>query len=386
MNTEAASDGQPSAVARNGASFVHCVREIGPGSGVSGVAYELDRAFRDLGVESKSFTMRDLGFDRPTPPPRSFVIKKVRHIFDVVYYSTVGTVVGWLDCRGRHSICHNDSVFGELYVNHGLHRAMLARSGNPWKKAFRNPLHLFLWAREWVRFSFGVHRRYICFSRSEKEQMEQFYPRLADKIRIIPNGVNLDRYHPDPVARATVRKDLHLDENDFVLVFVGHEFERKGLDYVIEALKLLSPHVKLVVAGGDNRIIAQAKKLAEKWGVLERCTFLGVVSVADQVIKASDAMVLPSRFESWALVGLEAMACGLPALLKPTGGIPDYLKDGENGFFIEQDAAQIASRVNALLTDPALRERMRRNALATAEQYSWKNIARRYLAVFDPGT
>jgi UDP-glucose:(heptosyl)LPS alpha-1,3-glucosyltransferase len=134
-----------------------------------------------------------------------------------------------------------------------------------------------------------------------------------------------------------------------------------------------------VVAGGDNRSIGIAKALAEDEAVLERCLFLGVVSTADQLMKAADALVLPSRFESWGLVGLEAMACGVPALMKPTGGVSDYLTDGENGAYIEQDPSQIALKIKELLDNPALLQRMRDAGRKTAERFSWESIAKRYL-------
>ncbi len=122
--------------------IVHSVREIGPGGGVSGVAFALDAAFRQAGLRSEAFTLKNIGLGRTRAPTTSLVKKRLRLLFDVVAYSTVGSLVGAIATRGKLVISHNDGLFGEVYVNHGLHKAMLRQSGRGFAMAVRNPLHL----------------------------------------------------------------------------------------------------------------------------------------------------------------------------------------------------------------------------------------------------
>src|SRR6185436_1413111 len=96
-----------------------------------------------------------------------------------------------------------------------------------------------------------------------------------------------------------------------------------------------------------------------------------------------DAFVFPTLYETFALVCLEAMASGLPVLASPVGGIEDYLHDGENGFHIERDPADIAVKLDLLLNDKELHARIRERGLATAQNFAWDKIARQYLRLFE---
>jgi glycosyltransferase involved in cell wall biosynthesis len=99
----------------------------------------------------------------------------------------------------------------------------------------------------------------------------------------------------------------------------------------------------------------------------------------ERIMNASDVFVLPSKFEAWPLVGLEAMACGIPAIMKPTGGISDYLHDGENGFFITEDPADIAAQIKKTSQDSAAYRLMSLQARRTALRFSWEVVASKYV-------
>jgi glycosyltransferase involved in cell wall biosynthesis len=93
--------------------------------------------------------------------------------------------------------------------------------------------------------------------------------------------------------------------------------------------------------------------------------------------------VLPTLYETFALVCLEAMASGLPVLAAPVGGIEDYLIDGENGLHIQRDSEDIALKLDRVLNDAALHGRLRESGLATAKNYSWEKVAKQYLSLFN---
>jgi UDP-glucose:(heptosyl)LPS alpha-1,3-glucosyltransferase len=137
----------------------------------------------------------------------------------------------------------------------------------------------------------------------------------------------------------------------------------------------------LLVVGDDT--VAPFKRLAEELGVGERVIFAGARRDLPAIYAAADALVLPSSYETFALVCVEAMASGLPVLASPVGGIEDYLRDGQNGFHIQHDPTEIAAKLDRLLCDPELHARVRKAGLATAQDYSWQKIARKYLVMFD---
>lgn len=346
-----------------------------------GVAYELDKAFRAKGCQVENFTLDSIGL-KPGDPGGAFYAGKLRLLRDVLAYSIFGTLKLRRSGYWARTICHTDALYGKVYVNHGLHRAALDASGRKWLMMLRNPLHIFLLLRESARFRFAVHRHHVCFSKADAELLVRYFPAAAASVRIIPNGVNTERFYPDAGARRQFRDQHGFRDDDLVLCFVGHEFERKGLTPAIEALAILPDAVKLVVAGGRGQMLQSAKALTAAAGVASRVTFLGTVSKVETVMNGADALILPSKFEAWPLVGLEAMACGLPVLMKPTGGISEFLFDGVNGFNILDKSKDIAEKVGRLLDMPIeQRTEMSRNAIHTAGQYTWTMIAERYLAL-----
>jgi glycosyltransferase involved in cell wall biosynthesis len=360
-------------------TIYQCAREVAPGGGVSGVAYFLYKELALLGVTSKKFTIEDLGLSRSGPKSSSLVKKKIVHLFDVVLFSLLGTLMARWKCQHDVLISHNDAVYGDIYVNHGLHRAMIDASGNKWMMLLRNPIHVFLLLREWVRFNFNIHRHIVCFSKQEARQLVSYYPRAEGSITIIPNGVNLDRFNVNEKERCSVRHEAGVGEDDFILIFVGHEYERKGLYLIIEALATLSLRCRLWVIGGTQDEIGKALDCAARYKVEDRIKFWGVRQDVDRLMRAADLLLLASTFEAWPLVGLEAMACGLPVLMTPVGGVSDFLAPGDNGLFIERNADSIACQVSKIANDPDLYRKLSDGAVKTANGYSWASVAARYL-------
>jgi glycosyltransferase involved in cell wall biosynthesis len=176
-----------------------------------------------------------------------------------------------------------------------------------------------------------------------------------------------------------LREQYNFKDTDFILNFVGHEFERKGLAHIIEALPHLPEKVKLVVLGGRASNEDTYKALASKLQVNHRVHFYGTRDDVHLFYNMSDLFVLPSAYETFALVGLEAMACGIPALMTPFGGILEYLKDNENGCFINQSYEDIVAKVSVYISSPDLYAQCCSNAYATAVQWDWSKIGERYI-------
>jgi UDP-glucose:(heptosyl)LPS alpha-1,3-glucosyltransferase len=199
-------------------------------------------------------------------------------------------------------------------------------------------------------------------------------------VRVVPNGVDTAQFRPDPQARRRVRARLGLAGESRLALFVGGDWERKGLRHVLDALAQ-APGWQLAVAGdGDaEALLARAARM----GIADRVHVLGASSDLPPLYAAADAFVLPTAYETFSLVTYEAAAAGLPLLVTRVHGVEDVLEHGRNGWFITPDGAGIAGRLRELEADPALAGRMGAAARSAAAAFSWDAMVERYLELYD---
>jgi UDP-glucose:(heptosyl)LPS alpha-1,3-glucosyltransferase len=363
---------------------VQCARTIGPGYGVSGPTFQLEQAFLALGCTCDRFTLADLGIRTDAMPHGAPLSALLRFWRDVVVFSVAGSAVLWWRYRRRGPgtvvICQVDALYGDVFVVRSLHKAFLEQHPSRGWMLLRNPLHLFVLARDHVRFRWNVHRRIVALSVRNRDEIVRLYGVPPERIVVIPNGVDLDRFRASSDARRDVRQALGLDEGAFVAIFVGHEFERKGLRVVLDAISTLadrSVRVHLIVAGRDDpsRLRQDFAHLA---GVVH---YVGHRPDVERYYAAADAFVMPAAFDISPLVGPEALAAGLPILMTDVGGVAEYLRDGENGWFVRRDAADVADKLAALAGDRALLAKMSRRARASVADRDWRRIAEKHLEV-----
>jgi glycosyltransferase involved in cell wall biosynthesis len=144
---------------------------------------------------------------------------------------------------------------------------------------------------------------------------------------------------------------------------------------ISSALPRLGSDTHLLVVGSDNP--APYRKLAAE--VQDSVIFTGARSDLPALYSAADAFVLPTAYETFSLVCMEAMACGVPVFATAAGGIEDYLKDGVNGFRIRMDAEDIATKLAVAFADPVLMGRLREGAFTTARSYGWDRVGQQYI-------
>lgn len=199
----------------------------------------------------------------------------------------------------------------------------------------------------------------------------------ASKLNTLRNGVDLERFQPEP--REAARARLGLDEKGTYLLSVGHLIERKGHHIAIEALPSL-PGVTLLVAGSGPEQAA-LKALASRLGVSERVHWAGIVPQTDLKwwYSAADALALCSSREGWANVLLEAMACGTPVVATNIWGTPDIVSCPQAGVLMrERNADGLTEAWRTLMRSPSPREATR----AHAELFSWDDTTQGQLALF----
>lgn len=362
--------------------IVQIVPFIGPGSGVAGVAWNLDQQFRALGADVETFTF-DMARSRPAPPwPRHALGRRIARAWRVIWFSTVGTVRARRFLAERPdaiSICHDNALAGDVYVSHGTVAAAMKARGNATWRMLRNPTHVFTYLRDRHRYRGHTHRAVVALAASEAATLRRTYGRVVPPITVIPNGVDLARFHPPTAAeRESARAGFRLEEDARVALFIGHEFERKGLSFAIDGL-IYAPSVLLLVVGGSAEIIDAARAHAAEAGMAERVMFTGPRYDLPTFLAASDMFVLPSAYEANALVILEALASGLPVVTTPVGFAPEIVIDGENGFLVARDAQEIGERLDRLASEELAPWSER--ARASAEPFGWRAIAERYLAL-----
>lgn len=363
--------------------IVQIAPAISPGSGVAGVAFNLEREFVALGATVERFTASTAR--RPSRrQPKSSIGAHLERAGNVVWFSTVGTARAKRFLAERPdavSICHNDVLAGDVYVNHGLLQVAMKARGNFVWRMVRNPVHLFTSLRDRIRYRGRAHRAVVALTSREAELLVTTYGRVRAPITVIPNGVDTERFHPPTDAeRAAARAGLALPDRVTVAVFVGHEFERKGLSLAIQGLTA-APDAALLVVGGNPEMIREATAVAERHGVADRVAFVGTHADPVPYLHAADVFVLPSAYEANALAVLEALACGLPVVVTRVGFAPDIVVDGANGYLVERDAGAVGARLHELsqLDLTSWREHARR----TGEEYAWPTIAARYLDLLE---
>ena len=284
----------------------------------------------------------------------------------------------------RHSravvISHGDSLSGDILVVHAVNAQSLAekRSAQLWSWMF-NPMHLWVAMRDRWMIGGLRYRIYVAVSPRVATELQQIYKVPASRIRVIPNGIDLTRFTRDARAGLAIRDEFNIPAEAKLLLFAGHEFRRKGLAHAIDALERLGPDVWLLVVGSDNA--ATYRKMATT--AAGRLVFAGSRCDMPALYAAADGFVLPTAYETFSLVCMEAMACSVPVFATPVGGIEDYLVDGVNGYRIRMDGADIAAKIGHAFADPELTLRLRAGAHATALNYGWDHVGARYIALLE---
>ncbi|WP_461395649.1 glycosyltransferase family 4 protein [Deferrisoma sp.] len=225
----------------------------------------------------------------------------------------------------------------------GVHRAYLEREG----KATRSVYDRVVLRIEDRLFSSPGLRAVVCPSRWVAEAVERFYPDVAERIRIIPNGVDTERFTPEgrEEARAEVCGALGIPVDARILLFVGTNFRLKGLDLAVEALARL-PGAHLVVVGGDAPGPFAAR--AREFGCADRVHFVGPQREMLRWYRAADVLVHPTRYDPFANVCVEALACGTPVVTSPENGAADVLAGCPEVARLASDGSEMAWAVEAL--------------------------------------
>jgi D-inositol-3-phosphate glycosyltransferase len=236
----------------------------------------------------------------------------------------------------------------------------------------------------------------IAATLAEQAQLQWLYKADMRKVNIIPPGVDTCHFYPIPPDEA---KDyIGIPKDDRMVLFVGRIEPLKGVDTLIKAMsclrvKEIERPAYLAIIGGDPNVPAEqmSVEMTRLQGLChDLCMDRMVVFLGKRgqdtlpyYYSAADVLVMPSHYESFGMVALEAMACGTPVVASQVGGLAFLIQDGVTGFHVpDQDEDALCDRLTRTLGNPSLREQMGQASADYARKYAWSHIARQLMGVY----
>jgi D-inositol-3-phosphate glycosyltransferase len=223
-------------------------------------------------------------------------------------------------------------------------------------------------------------QRIIVATEKEKQDLVRHYDAPPEKIGVVPCGVNMELFRP--IDKNDAREKLGLNDEK-VLLFVGRIDPLKGVTQLIKTMPLLKNHhdLRLIVVGGDENSRAELEeleKLAAGLGIRESVTFQGLVKQErlPYYYNAAEVCVVPSYYESFGLVALEALACGTPVVAADVGDLRNIIRQGETGYVVTDNSPEkLAAGLNLLLNGSPTDAESALSIRASVNRFDWSKIA-----------
>ncbi len=288
-----------------------------------------------------------------------------------------------LHCDIIHT--HDRIFHADLFTMHGVPHSF-------WTREIRKKrMSLFDRVTTWVEKRLLNDPRchfLIAVSTLASEQYALEFPDIREKLQVLHPGIDLERFHPrnQEKYRHKIRDQFNLPDSDLVLLFVGMNFELKGLGTLIKALAQVKKQrpdqaIRLLVVGKGKQ--ARYHKLATDLGVADAVRFAGICTHGmEEFYAAADIYALLSDFDTFGMTVLEAMASGLPVLVSPNVGAKDLVIDGQQGYRVDKtDDRAVAERI-ITLQDNEQRSTMGKAARQTAEKHGWETVVRKISGIY----
>lgn len=249
----------------------------------------------------------------------------------------------------------------------------------------------------WLNHNYHAYSETRAFSNAEiivapstglSRELCETYPNCKDKIKVIANPVDISYYEkPIDFDKIANRKLLGVSADRIIISFVAlGDFERKGLPLLMLSLKERSleksPFLILVV-GGNNKEILKYKKQSIEFGIESKIKFVGFHSDIRNYLWLSDLFALPSTYEVFPLVAIQAAAAGLPLLVSEIHGVEEYLIDGHNGWVIKRNSFSISEVLLKILNGKYNLNVMGEFATESVKKYDHENFRNKWLNVYE---
>ncbi len=237
----------------------------------------------------------------------------------------------------------------------------------------------------------------IAATPAEEAQLIELYDADPSKIAIIPPGVDLERFRP--ISKDEAKKQVGVPCGDTNILFAGRIEPLKGIDTMLRAMALIQerrPDVLhnacLAIIGGDpwaedlDEEMARLQQLRHDLDIHDLVTFLGAKDqdLLPNYYAAAEMVVMPSHYESFGMVALEAMAMGTPVIASEVGGLAHLVQHGVTGYHVpSRNPEALAARIYEMLSNKACHDHLGEQAQAHARQYDWAKIVNRMMAVYE---
>ncbi len=229
--------------------------------------------------------------------------------------------------------------------------------------------------------------RIVTDSEFSRLEIGKYYPQFTEKIRVVPCGVDVERFHPVTDAAELRRVQTAYGVGETYFLYLGTLEPRKNLERLIDAYAAFCRDFdeppQLVLAGAKGWLYDSIFRKVQALGLQERVIFTHYVAEEDLCALMSGALAFtfPSLYEGFGMPPLEAMACGTPVLVSDAASLPEVT--GEAAVYVNaEDTASLADGLRQLFTDETLRARLRTDGLARAKQFTWENSAAALYAVY----
>jgi glycosyltransferase involved in cell wall biosynthesis len=236
----------------------------------------------------------------------------------------------------------------------------------------------------WITYESSI---IILCSKSMKDDTISHFRVPQDKLRVIPIGIDQSRFRGKNPDRGKTRAKYGVRSEEKLVLFVGRLTSQKGCEYLIRAIPYVTKffNVKLLIAG-DGYLRGELEAIAVSAGVRARTIFAGFVGDDDltDLFLSSDLMMIPSVYEPFGVVALEAMAARLPVVASNVDGLAEIIKHEENGILaFPRDSSSIAWGISRILSDQPNTQRLVENASRDVEsKFSWSAVAKQTLEVY----
>jgi len=317
----------------------------------------------------------------------------------------LGEFVAWIERMNADMLAHGVEV-GDRFdfdVVHG-HDWLVASAGDHLAKRFRAPFVVTIHATEFGRhqgwvgehpqsYIHGVEtwmanraERVITCSSYMREHVSDIYGLDESRIAVVPNGI--DPSELVPVDDLDTLRGRFARPHEALVLLVGRLVYEKGFQLALEALPGLIERVGDVrfIVAGSGTAEGELREQATQLGLDAHGTFLGWIGddVLHSLYRIADLTVVPSIYEPFGLVALEAMASGCPCLVADTGGLREVVPNEDVGLrFRSRDPRSLASMAERLLTDEALRDRLVAEASEHVLSFDWADVARQVAGVYE---
>jgi len=361
-------------------------------------AYELANALGERGHTVDVYTQAVPDGDDPPPTDSNVTVTRITKARPLVVISTAYFSIA---CRRRidfdqYDVIHgtlmpaSTCAFGPRFVESLDAPLVLTSHGTSYDEArsvdpqsppdylFRYVFHPINVVLDAVSGRFAD--RIIAVSDHTREQLRDLYRFDESKLVTVPPGIDTDRFGQTTGAHPSVS-----DDRTSILVLSRLD-PRKGIDKAVRAFARLDGIDAELLIAGTGRLEFSLKELAEELGVRGDVQFLGFVPDEElpELYASADLFVLPSEYEGFGIVFLEAMACGTPVVGTAVGGVPTAVDAGETGYLVERDdVAALADRMADLLLEPDTYDAMAQSSVEWAAAHDWREIAGRVEQVYE---